>query len=519
MHRGRAAIVATLCAVAIVSTSAASANAAVLPPDQRAASLWHADMWDLDGIQSQGATGEGVKIAVIDTFLNPDVPELAGANVKVRGTTCLDPGSGEPREITSDDPALAAHGTNVVSMIVGNGRSADGGIGARGIAPKAEVWFYGVGALDKTDSKNCKLQDPTVKADGIDLAHDISWNGGDEIFSNDKGAGDATALAARAAIRDGADVISVSVLSGGGTEWSQVVFESLVAGVPIISGVLNPDTGFKLVGGPYDINGVFPVNAIDEAGKILTSPTTGSRSVGGNNVAIAAPGSGLLGVGTDAEWGPSEIFGTSYAAPLTAGAAALGIQKFPDASRFQVMQSMLRTTGSGEVHDINWENDGLGAGYLNPSAMLTTDPMNFPEENPQWVSSLDDPRCVFTDTGERGKVLDDGRWSCAWSVMPYPPGYEAYRAVFVDGEPLRYAGVEEESPYSKQPANAGQSSEEKESSGSLGGISPLTLALIVGGAVVLLAGIVVAIAIPVSLARKRQLAFQESQQPPVGGQS
>ena len=509
-------ITVTVCTVAILGSGATAAVAAPLPPDQRAAGLWQSDKWDLDALQASGATGEGVKIAVIDEFINPDVPELQGANVKVRGTTCVDPASGEPKDIVSDDPALATHGTNVVSMLVGNGKAGDGGAGARGIAPKAEVWFYGVGDLNKTDKDNCTLQDPTLPSGGIDLATDLDWTGSG-LIPNPERSGDATALAARAAIRDGADVISVSVLSGAGADWEQVVFESLVAGVPIVTGMLNPDTDFKLVGGPYDVNGVFSVTAIDDSGEILSNPETGDKVLSSKNLALAAPGSGLLGVGSSDRWGPSIIYGTSYSTPLTAGAAALGFQKNPDVSRFQVMQAMMRTTGAGDPHEIEWVDDGLGAGYLNPPAMLAVDPSKFPDENPQWVTSIDDPRCVYSDTGKPGSVQKDGDWSCQWAVGPYPPGYDTYRAVYVDGEPLKYSGVVDESPYSKKSADALDRPRD-EASGDAN-ISPLTLTLIAGGGLVLLAGIVAAILFPVMKSRKRRETLLHDQEPPVGGQS
>ena len=390
--RSRAALALGV-GVGMMCAGLTPASAVTLSEPDRVAASWPVPYWGLDALQASGATGEGVKIAVIDEYLNPDVAELQGANVQVKGTTCTDPASGAPREIVSQDPALAAHGTNVVSMLVGNGKAADGGVGPRGIAPKAEVWFYGVGGLDQTDPEHCKLQDPTLQPGGIDLSSDIRWGGG-RVERNRSGSGDATALAARAAIRDGANVISVSTLSGNSLDWDQVIFEAQIARVPIVVGVMNPDVGLKIVGGPWLSNGAFPVNAIDSGGEILKDRRNGDTSAGGPNLAIAAPGSGLLGVGSAEGWGPTQISGTSYATPLTAGAAALGFQKYPNASRFQVMQAMLRTTGVGDVHELKWVNDGYGTGILNPAAMLAVDPSQFPDENPQWVKGVDDPRCT-----------------------------------------------------------------------------------------------------------------------------
>ncbi|WP_231291526.1 S8/S53 family peptidase [Leucobacter chromiiresistens] len=448
-----------------------------------------------DSLRDSGAAGAGMKIAVIDTFVNPDAPELAGANLQVRGTTCVDPDSGEPHQIVSDDPDQAAHGTNVVSMLVGNGVAGDGGLGARGIAPEAEVWFYGVGDLDQAGSDQCKLQDPTVEEGGIDLAHDITWSGR-KVENNTSGLGDSTALAARAAIRDGADVVSVSVLAGGPTDWDQVIFESLIAEVPIFVGVLNPDDLFALQGGPYMHNGAFAINAIEEDGSLLTDRETGMTSGASGTIAVAAPGGRLLGVGDDEGWGPRLISGTSYATPLAAGAAALGMQKYPDASPFQVTQAMLRTTGSGGVHEIEWGLDELGAGYLNVMEMLKADPSQFPDENPQWVTSLDDPRCE--QDGKPGYIADNGQVMCGWSASPFVEGYEKYRAAYVDGEPIAPFGELEATPYTTQPLD-----EEPAQVAESAGVSPLMVALAVVGVLVLLGGIAVAIVLVV-VSRKRR---------------
>ncbi|WP_241488040.1 S8/S53 family peptidase [Leucobacter japonicus] len=487
--------------LAVAATPVAGAQAAPATSDQRSAGLWQVDKLGFDALQASGWTGEGVKIAVIDTFVNPDVPELQGANVQVRGSTCADPATGKPLDVVSDDPALSAHGTNVVSMLVGNGTAGDGGAGARGIAPKAEVWFYGVGDLDATDADQCKLQDPTLEPGGIDLAHDVSW-GGSTVSNNPDGAGDATALAARAAIRDGADVVSVSVLSGGGgTDWAQVIFESLIAQVPIVVGVLNPDDQFALVGGPFATNGAFPVNAIAHDGALL-SDASGATSFGGDNIAVAAPGVEVLGVGDASGWGPALISGTSYATPLTAGAAALGFQKYPDASRFQVMQAMLRTTGSGGVHDIEWGTDELGAGYLNVAEMLAADPSEFPDENPQWLTDVSDPRCVFRD-GKVGTITDQGVWECSWSAGPFPPEYDAYRAVVVDGEPIVVNDRREQTPYSKASESAAAKGQQgADGSGAVSAMPVWAVALIVSGIVALL-GVLAVVMVLVQRSRKR----------------
>ncbi|GAA2190042.1 hypothetical protein GCM10009786_25720 [Leucobacter alluvii] len=488
-----------LASAVVLMSYASPAVAAPVGPGERSDLLWNAKRWlDYAALQEEGVTGEGVTVAVIDEAINTEVPELAGADVEVRGTTCVDPETGEPVQIESTDPAISEHGTNVVSMLAGSGTAEDGGPGAAGIAPKASVWFYGVGDVEEVDQ--CELRDPT-RADGdIDLARDISLGDGTEIYENPSGEGDATALAARAAIRDGADIVSVSVLSGLG-DWDQVLIEAQARGVAVVTGTPNPDTELGFIGGPWLTNGAAPVSAIDANGELLTSAATGDRGSGSSNLAFAAPGASLLGVGDESAWGPTRIDGSSYAAPILAGSLALIMQKYPDATVFQALQAMVRTTGAGGEHEPVWNDTRFGYGYANPKSALELDPRELPDVNPLFVSDVSDSRCAAPD-GSVGTVSENGdKWACEWSLGPFPPQAEAYAAVVNDGaQVLSDSGERVDSVYG-QAADA-----PSEATG-----STLWVWIAVGGGIVVL----VLIAVVVLATRKRPRA--ENHHQTVGG--
>lgn len=66
-------------------TGSSFAQAMPRTQDERAAGLWCADALGVDELQAQGATGAGIKIAVVDIAIKPDAPELAGANYHCQG--------------------------------------------------------------------------------------------------------------------------------------------------------------------------------------------------------------------------------------------------------------------------------------------------------------------------------------------------------------------------------------------------------------------------------------------------
>ena len=449
---------------AVVGLSGAIPAAAAIPEAERGDALWYATDWfDFDGLRERGATGEGVKIAVIDEAVNPNVPELEGANIRVMGSTCIDPATDKPWEAVNTDPAISAHGTNVVAMLLGNGKAGDGGLGTRGIAPDAEVMFYGIGPIEERGEDGrrsywdqCVKHDPTVKPGEKSLIGDLvgAYAYGDmgtpDVIDNSDGRldnvakttiqfGDASALAARAAIRDGADVISISVDSGDVLAWEQVMIEALRAGVPVVMGTSNPaelfsDAGTKI----YHVNGAVKVNAITRDGELLFDSQTGNKAEGWASLTGAAPGMDLLGVGTASDgWGPELVHGTSYATPLVAGTIALGVQQFPKASQNQILQALIRTTGGDGLHEPEWTSDARGYGYINPVGLLDSDPTTYPDENPLYVSNLDDPRCVAPDGVPVGKQKN-GAWNCWWAQAPNPDMEATYWAEH--GEPADSGG-------------------------------------------------------------------------------
>lgn len=400
------------------------ASAAPLDHVEREEGLWYVDRLHLDEIQEMGVTGEGVTIAVIDSGINTQAPELQDANITLKGRWCVDADTGEAPPVDTPNAAISGHGTSVVSMIVGNGVAGDGGLGARGVAPGAQVWFYGAEVLDPEIIEDCQVRQPEESDTDlkIRLTDDMKVEGGDEYVEDD--VWEPSAMAALDAIRTGADIVSLSSGTGSVHAWYAVMAEAIREDVIIVGAVPNPgepgiiestdsdgETSFAFGGNmPATLNGAVAVNAVDFDAKTIR--TEDDASDGSMNTAFAAPGVDMLLPARSAD-GPFVSSGTSFAAPMVAGMIALGMHNDPQASANQILQAMIRTTGNLGFDEPEWGSMEMGYGITNPKEMLAVDATKLPDENPLFVVDPSDPRCNKFGGNEPRSVAECDEWSFA----------------------------------------------------------------------------------------------------------
>lgn len=409
-------------AVVLVLLGVAGAPPAAAVPEldeqTREAGLWYFDRLHLDEIHERGITGEGVTIAVIDDGINTKVPELAGANIEVKGRWCADGDSGEAQPAESTDLDLAQHGTSVVSMIVGNGTAGDGGLGTRGLAPDAEIWFYAGSPFVEDYAVSCVAKQPEGSTTNLQIREPASML---EVTGSEPGligemVWEPEAMAALDAIRNGADIISISSSTDSSPSWEAVVAEAVREGVVIVAATPNPEgAADALIDAPARFNGVVAVNSVDRDAEIISAD--GIRSDGSFNLAIVAPGADILTPNSPSEWSPVLSFGNSLATPMVASIVALGLENQPDASAHQILQAMIRTTGSRGFGDPEWSDRRYGYGIVNPKAMLEVDAADLPDENPLFVSDPEDPRCTDSVTGENPASVSE---CMQWANTPVP---------------------------------------------------------------------------------------------------
>ncbi|GAA3157553.1 type VII secretion-associated serine protease mycosin [Planomonospora alba] len=261
--------------------------------------------WALDAVDAPRAwrttRGEGVTVAVLDTGVDAGHPDLAGAVVEGPDLT----GTGRK------EPFWGRHGTAMASVIAGRGRGGGGSRGVTGVAPAATILSVRV-ALENDDPRRGRARERR---------------------------GDALARGIRYAVDHGAHVISMS-LGGSGGSWQgsraeeSAVRYALDRGAVLVASSGNDGAGPNRKNFPAAYPGVIAVGAVDED---LRVPAFSNRQ---DYLSVVAPGRRILTAGAKGSYVVGD--GTSAAAALVAGVAALIRSEFPGLGPAQVRRAIER---------------------------------------------------------------------------------------------------------------------------------------------------------------------------------
>lgn len=117
---------------------------------QPAAADTQAEQWHLGAMQAEDmwkvTTGEGIKVAVVDTGVNPSTPSLQGQVLKGVDAT------GAPGDETDD---YEGHGTTMAELIAGTGK----GGGLKGLAPGAKIIPLRIALDEFQEEHSSSIQD------------------------------------------------------------------------------------------------------------------------------------------------------------------------------------------------------------------------------------------------------------------------------------------------------------------------------------------------------------------------
>lgn len=343
---GRTATGAGLLTAAVLALS-------LLPAAPAAADEWRDKQYWLNDYGFAEAwkisQGEGVKVAVIDTGIDPAHPDLTGAVV---GGTDVS-GAGNPAGSVGLG-AEPAHGTLVATLLAGRGHP----------APPA-----GEGETKDKDAD----KDAGANPDGImgvapkaELLAVSAWIGSD----NPAGIPieDQIPAAIRWAVDNGAQVINMS-LGSTSTSWPQSWDEAFLYAeqqdVVVVAAAGNRGGGMVQVGAPATIPGVLTVAGVDR--QRVASWDSSSQGI---SIGVAAPAENLIGGMPGGTVQYADWSGTSGAAPLVAGTAALIRSAYPDLSAADVINRIISTAKDAGTPG---QDTLYGYGLLDASAALTAD--------------------------------------------------------------------------------------------------------------------------------------------------
>ena len=278
--------------------------------------------------------GTGVKVAVLDTGVDPAQPDLAGSVITGRDYT----GSGR----TAGGPFWGTHGTAVASIIAGHGHGPHHADGIIGVAPQAQILSVRV----TLENKDPLLANPTVVAALPQaIARGINY-----------------------AVRHGAQVIDLPLdpaaqaggtTQGGSPAERSAVEAALAKGVVLVAPSGDNGAGTDTVNYPAAYPGVISVGAF--ARGFVKAPFTSHQPY----ATLTAAGNGVIAANGPTAY--AKLKSTSAASAVVAGIAALIRSQFPTFTPAQVEQAL---TSGTVFHHKGGRTDGSGFGTADAAAAL-----------------------------------------------------------------------------------------------------------------------------------------------------
>ena len=309
-----------------------AASLALVPSTVAHADGIRAQEWALDAMHTQQVwqttKGKGITVAVLDTGVEADHPDLVG-NV-LTGKDMV--GFGAKR----GDRAWARHGTAMAGIIAGHGHGPGDTDGVIGIAPEAKILPVRV-ILEDSDTARSKARSTRGNA----LADGIRW-----------------------AADHGADVINLSLGDDSASAHpepseDEAVQYALKKGVAVVASAGNGGDKGDHVSYPAAYPGVIAATAVDRYGIRASFSTRRWYAT------VSAPGVDVVIADPDHKY--YEGWGTSAASAFVSGAVALIKAAHPGLTPAQIkklLEDTARNAPSGG------RDDSRGFGFIDPAAAI-----------------------------------------------------------------------------------------------------------------------------------------------------
>jgi subtilisin family serine protease len=283
-------------------------------------------------------TGQGIKVAIVDTGIDPNHPDFDGRIAQRKDFT----GEG--------DTDKNGHGTHVAGIVGGSGTK------YRGVAP--ECVFYIAKVLRGNGSGSTS-----------DVMAGVEW-----------------------AVQQGAQVINLSLGSDGacdGTDALSVLCDVAVAqGVVLCVAAGNAGPGASTVGSPGCAKTVITVGATTKSDQVASFSSRGPTSDGRTKPDVCFPGANIVAcrasgtsMGTPIDAWYTSASGTSMATPHATGACALLLQAKPGLSPQQIKDTLMNTAKNLGL-DANTQGKGRAQVFAAYQSALGQEPQPQPPAPP-----------------------------------------------------------------------------------------------------------------------------------------
>ncbi|MFE4336849.1 S8 family serine peptidase [Streptomyces sp. NPDC056831] len=261
-----------------------------------------------------GYDGTGTKVAILDTGIDPNHPDVARQVKKTQNFT--------------DDPDAVdhhGHGTHVASTIAGSGAASGGRL--KGVAPGADLYIG-------------KVLNHAGEGGESGVIAGMEW-----------------------AAAQGADVISMSLGSPGGSDGTDPISQAVdqltaSTGSLFVIAAGNDGPGKGTVGSPGAAQNALTVGAVNKQDQLANFSSRGPvKETFAVKPEITAPGVGIVAaraagttMGTPVDADYTSANGTSMATPHVSGAAAILVQRHPDWSADRLKQVLVSTAKQGSYN-------------------------------------------------------------------------------------------------------------------------------------------------------------------------
>ena len=363
-----------------------SGKARLWSASETAAQAWYEPELGMDIVRQKGVTGEGVRVGIVDSGIFKEHQAFAGVKVLDGGNYCVP--DGDPAR--SDVSDGVGHGTFVSGLIAAAGKD----IGVTGLAPGVELV-----PLKCFESKSGSIAN-IAKAiyDGVD-----TWQC--QVMNLSLGI-EKDSAALRKAIAYAGEKGVLMVAAAGN----------------LLSGQHNP------AGDPLNYPAAYPeVIGVGAVGKTLSVASFSYRN---ESVEVVAPGQSMSAPSSKDKAIYVSGYGTSYASPIVAAAAALALSVRPSLTSADFRE--LLTSTARDLGDEGYDTS-YGHGLLQIASLCAAaNPEMFTEPEPESI---------------RERVIAERQRLAAESNVP------ALFAVAYDekGQPLRLLDVSPTAPQGAEP--------------------------------------------------------------------